>query len=95
MSIYALSFERVEMKGEQRTEILRFVPIGVEQIRGNYVADAIPTGNIGQIVEVNRPPSTLKTPFMIVGVNQFRSLNMDELKKWIEDKAGYGVPDSN
>jgi hypothetical protein len=95
MSLFALSFDRLDISGGTRTEILKFVPIGIEQARGNYTVDEIPEGSTGQIVEVNSPNSQYKTPFKIVGANQFRSLTVDELKKYIEDKAGFGVPPGN
>ena len=93
MNLFALSFVRLEMKGKDRTEIYKFIPIGFEQAKGNHTAEEIPTGNVGTVVEINSPHSKYKTPFMIVGANQFRSLTMDELQKYIEQKAGYSVPD--
>ncbi len=95
MNLFALSFDHLEVRGETNTHVYRFVPIGIEQKKGNYTASMIPTGKVGQVVEIDTPNSQYKTPFMIVGENKFRSLNMDELTKWIEDKAGYGVPNSN
>ncbi len=95
MNLFALSFDHPEVKGETNTHVYRFVPIGIEQKKGNYTTSMIPTGNVGQVVEVDSPNSQYKTPFIIVGENRFRSLNIDELKKWIEDKAGYGVQDRN